>query len=41
MSIKILENKKDQVIAAQFAQKRAIAHTPHSPRSNNTVPQTK
>ncbi len=34
-------NKNNRVIVAQFAQERAIANTPHSPRSNDTVPQTK
>ncbi len=32
-------NKRNRVIVAQFASKEAIASTPHSPRSINSVPQ--
>ena len=34
------QNKNNRVIVAQFAQERAIANTPHSPRSTDTLPQS-
>ena len=34
-----IQNKKNRVIAAQFTSKEVIASTPHSPLSNNNIPQ--
>ena len=35
-----LLNKNNRVIVAQFTSKEAIANTPHSPRFNNSIPQS-
>ena len=36
----VANNKKNRVTAAQFASDKAIANTPRSPRSDNSIPET-
>ena len=39
-SLDVEFNKKNRVTVAQFASKKPLQNTPHSPRFNNTVPRT-
>ena len=39
-SLDVEFNKKNRVTVAQFASKEAIANTPHSPRFEDSIPQS-